>query len=181
MKRTDIAKGIFVIDRLLEAPECEALVQRAEKSGFEQAPITTPAGPRVETATRNNDRHVFDDSTLAESLWQRARGMLPDSMNGRKAIGLNERFRLYRYRPGQRFKWHADAPFTRPNGEISLLTFMVYLNSGYEGGATRFEGAKVVGASGQALVFDHGFIHEGAEVLSGIKYALRSDVMFGPR
>ncbi|SDZ72401.1 2OG-Fe(II) oxygenase superfamily protein [Variovorax sp. YR266] len=181
MNRIDVSKGIFVIDRLVDPAECDALVQRAEKNGFEPAPIITARGTRVDTTTRDNDRYVFDDSTLSETLWLRARDLLPVAMNGRKAVGLNERFRLYRYRPGQRFKWHSDAPFNRPNGEISLLTFMVYLNSGYEGGATRFESAKVAGNLGQALVFEHGLIHEGAEVLKGIKYALRSDVMFGPR
>lgn len=181
MKRIDVSKGIFVIDGLVESSECDALVQRAEQSGFEPAPIITARGARVDTETRDNDRHVFDDAALSESLWLRARSLIPAEMNGRKAVGLNERFRLYRYRPGQRFKWHSDAPFNRPNGEISLLTFIVYLNSGYEGGATRFEGAKVVGESGQALVFEHGLVHEGAEVLRGIKYALRSDVMYGAR
>lgn len=181
MDRIDVAKGIFVIDRLVEPAECEALLQRAEHDGFEPAPIITAQGTKVDATTRNNDRYVFDDPALSESLWLRARALLPRTMNGREAIGLNERFRLYRYHPGQRFKWHSDAPFNRPNGEISLLTFMVYLNAGYEGGATRFEGAKVAGSLGQALVFEHGLIHEGAEVLKGVKYALRSDVRFGPR
>jgi hypothetical protein len=31
-----------------------------------------------------------------------------------------------------------------------------------------------------ALVFDHGLIHEGAAVTDGVKYVLRSDVMYGP-
>jgi len=181
MNRIDIASGIFILDRLVDLVECEALVRRGEENGFEAAPIITARGAQVDTRTRDNDRYVFDDSTLSESLWLRARGMIPGAINGRRAVGLNERFRLYRYSPGQRFKWHSDAPFHRPNGDISLLTFMVYLNSGYEGGATRFEGVKVMGNAGQALVFEHGLVHEGAEVLNGIKYALRSDVMFGPR
>ena len=63
---------------------------------------------------------------------------------------------------------------------MSLLTFMIYLNTGYEGGATRFEAAKVTGQTGLALVFQHGLVHEGSEVVQGVKYALRSDVMYGP-
>jgi prolyl 4-hydroxylase len=31
-----------------------------------------------------------------------------------------------------------------------------------------------------ALLFDHGLIHEGAELAEGIKYVLRSDVMYEP-
>lgn len=174
-----VAPGISTIKSFLELHECEALVQRAETLGFEAAPIITAGGTMVQSETRNNDRCVFDDPVLAAQLWQRARAGIPAALSGRQALGLNERFRLYRYYPGQRFAWHSDAPYRRENGEISLLTFMVYLNSGYEGGATRFESTKVDGEAGMALIFQHGLIHEGAEVVQGVKYALRSDVMYG--
>lgn len=180
MRYTEVSRGIFTLEHFLEPSECEALVQRAEAQGFEAAPIITASGASLRADTRNNDRCVFDDFSLAERLWQRARGSIPTVLSGRQALGLNERFRLYRYAPGQRFAWHADAPFRRENGEMSLLTFMVYLNSGYRGGATRFETAKVTGQLGLALVFHHGLIHEGTEVEQGVKYALRSDVMYGP-
>jgi hypothetical protein len=97
MNRIDIASGIFVIDRLVDLAECEALVRRGEENGFEAAPIITARGTQVDAATRDNDRYVFDDSTLSEALWLRARSMIPGAINGRKAVGLNERFRLYRY------------------------------------------------------------------------------------
>jgi len=180
MRHTEVAQGIFTIEQLLEPLECEVLVRRAESQGFESAPIITATGTKVQADTRHNDRCVFDDAALAQTLWQRARTCVPPVMSGRQALGLNERFRLYRYAPGQRFAWHADVPFRRENGEMSLLTFMVYLNAGYEGGATRFEAAKVTGEIGLALVFQHGLIHEGSEVVQGVKYALRSDVMYGP-
>jgi len=32
--------------------------------------------------------------------------------------------------------------------------------------------------TGSALVFDHYLYHEGSEVISGVKYAIRSDVFF---
>jgi len=180
MRHTEVAQGIFTIEQLLEPTECEALVKRAEAQGFESAPIITATGTRVAADTRNNDRCIFDDESLAEDLWQRSREAIPPVMSGRQALGLNERFRLYRYAPGQRFAWHSDAPFRRESGEMSLLTFMVYLNAGYAGGATRFEAAKVTGQMGLALVFQHGLLHEGSEVVQGVKYALRSDVMYGP-
>ena len=73
-----------------------------------------------------------------------------------------------------------DAAYRRDNGEESQLTFMIYLNKGYRGGTTRFEEIEVTGGLGMALVFEHGLFHEGAEVLEGVKYVLRSDVMYGP-
>lgn len=72
---------------------------------------------------------------------------------------------------------------------MSLLTFMIYLNEGYEGGETQFDDAaksppgesvSVAGKVGMALVFEHELLHEGAEVTAGVKYVLRSDVMYGP-
>lgn len=179
MKYTDIAPGIFTVQDFLDTSEREEFIRMAEQQAFEPAPIITATGAKVQGETRNNDRLVFDDVALASQLWLRLRPYISESLGNRSPLELNERFRLYRYVPGQRFKWHADAPFKRPNGDISLLTFMIYLNSGYEGGATRFEAAKVSGQQGLALVFQHGLIHEGAEVTSGVKYVLRSDVMFG--
>lgn len=54
---------------------------------------------------------------------------------------------------------------------------MIYLNDCYEGGATCFRHATVTPRQGMALVFDHEQIHEGGEVLAGIKYVLRTDVL----
>lgn len=48
-----------------------------------------------------------------------------------------------------------------------------------KGGATRFETLALEGQSGMALIFEHGLIHEGGEVSQGLKYVLRSDVMYG--
>jgi prolyl 4-hydroxylase len=167
MQRTDVATGIFTVENFLSPSKCDELIARAEGAAFESAPIISAAGVRVEEKTRNNERQIWDDFALATELWDRASFHVPSSIGMRRAIGLNERFRLYRYVPGQRFTWHADMPFRRVTGEISLLTFMIYLNEGYEGGATRFESTKVIGKSGVALFFQHGLIHEGSEVTRG--------------
>jgi len=180
MKRVEIRPGAFTLEGALSGEECDALIARAEDQGFEFAPITTAHGFRIDVETRNNDRVVFDDVALAADLWSRVRDAVPAVMRGRRAVGLNERFRLYRYAPSQRFSWHSDGALHRGNGEASLLTFMVYLNQDYRGGATRFEDAEVVPRTGMALVFRHELLHEGATVVAGRKYALRSDVMYGP-
>lgn len=99
----------------------------------------------------------------------------------RQAIGLNERFRFYRYEPGQRFKEHSDAPFRRDNGEESRLTVLVYLNDDCTGGETAFGDYAVTPRLGASLVFRHELLHEGRPVAAGKKYVLRSDVMCNPR
>ena len=80
-----------------------------------------------------------------------------------------------------------------------MLTFMIYLNGGFTGGATHFLGksentdekylgnsqlngqtitAKVVPEAGMALVFQHHMYHEGETLRDGTKYIMRSDLMY---
>ena len=93
---------------------------------------------------------------------------------------MNERFRCYRYEPGQRFAPHFDGAFVRDAHERSHLTLMVYLNEGFGGGSTAFLDwdREVAPRLGSALVFQHRLLHEGCTVTSGVKYVLRSDVMY---
>lgn len=179
MKRHDIAPGIFTIRGVLTADECRQQIAFAEKRGFDAAPINAFGVERLDKETRNNDRAIVDDVGLAKWLWSRVEGFVPRMLAGRSVRGLNERLRFYRYAPGQRFSWHWDGSFARANGEASQLTFMIYLNEGYEGGQTQFESVAVAGKLGMALLFEHELIHEGSEVTSGVKYVLRSDVMYG--
>ena len=55
---------------------------------------------------------------------------------------------------------------------------MVDLNEEMKGGATKFIYHEVQPETGMALVFPHHLVHEGAVVEEGIKYVLRSDVMY---
>jgi hypothetical protein len=131
---------------------------------------------------RNNTRATIDDHELAAMLFARVRPHVPEVMfGGMRPIGANERFRCYRYEAGQRFAAHFDGAFVRDNGERSLLTFMVYLNEGFAGGETRFlewDRAVVSPRVGTALLFQHRLLHEGALVVAGVKYVLRTDVMY---
>jgi hypothetical protein len=61
---------------------------------------------------------------------------------------------------------------------------MVYLNDDFVGGETKFyldDGTPrldVKPERGMALVFVHRQLHEGAAVVQGRKYVLRTDVMY---
>jgi prolyl 4-hydroxylase len=61
---------------------------------------------------------------------------------------------------------------------MSLLTLMVYLNDDFAGGETSFAEVAIVPHRGMALLFRHALFHEGRPVTRGVKYVLRSDVMF---
>ncbi len=182
---------VFVVHDFLTPDECWHFVACSEAAGYGDAPINAGLAQQVvRKDVRNNDRVMIDDWELARTLWGRARPLVPPRRGRWLAVGLNERFRFYRYDPGQRFVWHMDGAFHRDNGEQSRLTFMVYLNGGFEGGATEFNLRRsgmiqlddplltVTPAAGKLLVFRHDILHQGAAVTSGRKYVLRSDVMY---
>ena len=183
-KRSLDGEHIFTIDNFLTDEECASFVARSEGDGYEPASITTAAGFVVNTDIRNNRRLIVDDAATAATLWLRAQPFLPPTIHEWSAIGLNERFRFYRYDPGQRFAPHFDGCFERSDRERSHLTFMVYLNADFTGGETRFYDADqqlhiiVRPERGMALAFTHLQLHEGAPVVTGRKYVLRTDVMY---
>jgi len=176
--------SIFVIRHFFTPPECGAFITRSEQAGYETATITTTAGFVMDKEVRDNARLILNDMDLAARLWQRAEPFLPRRIRNWQAIGFNERFRFYRYDPRQRFAPHWDGFFRRDNGEQSQLTFMVYLNDAFTGGETKFyldneiPRLEVRPERGMALVFVHRQLHEGAPVLQGRKYVLRTDVMY---
>jgi hypothetical protein len=172
-------RGIFTIAGVLSSDECRAYIEWTEGLGYETAPVSLAGGAVVRPDIRNNARVMVDSPERAEQLWSRLSADVPAVVEGRRAVGLNERLRFYRYGPGQRFAPHTDGCHRRPSGEESLFTLMIYLNGGARGGETRFENVSVTPEPGLALVFDHYLLHEGALVEEGQKYVLRSDVMYG--
>jgi hypothetical protein len=188
MKRDNLDdERVFVIRNFLCEAECAELVRLSTNLAWE----TGTLGEEVVQDVRNNDRVVFDHRPMAADLFARAKPFLPNVFESRPLVGFNERWRFYRYGPGQAFKAHRDGAFARLElGQESRLTFMIYLNAGAVGGDTRFfadmEHAfqripylTVTPEEGMALVFVHRIWHEGAIVESGMKYVLRTDVMFG--
>ena len=171
--------GIGTIDDVLDAAECAQHIDRAERAGFGAAPIISGYREVFAAEVRNNTRVMTDDFALASLIWERAREHLPIFLDGWQAIAMNERFRYYRYRPGQRFNWHADAPFRRTNGEASQLSFIMYLNDDFTGGETAVMDNVIAPRRGMALFFRHELPHEGRPVESGTKYVMRTDVMYG--
>jgi len=178
--RTDI----FLLRNFLSRTECAQHIAASEEHGYEEAAISTPAGQVVVKAVRNNDRILWDDPALADLWWKRCEPHVPASFGNWHRLGLNERFRFYRYTPGQTFRKHRDGSFQRRKGEESWMTLMVYLNDGYGGGRTRFwlagSSAETVirPEAGSALIFMHDRLHEGETVTEGIKYVLRTDIMY---
>src|ERR1700736_3155696 len=118
---------IIKVPGLLSPDESRALIAKIEELGPELAPINTNTGTVVRAEVRNNERVLFDDVELARLLLERVRAKAPKEIHGLALVGVNERFRCYRYRPGMRFAPHKDGAFFRNEREQSCYTFMVYL------------------------------------------------------
>ena len=183
IKNTFMIRFKFTLDNFLTPEECKAFIKRSEDIGYEESKIRVGNTEEMNKDVRDNYRVVFDDKELADSLFERVKEYLPQELDENKEwklLNLNERFRFYRYENGQQFKQHKDGSFVRNDNEVSKVTLMMYLNDDFKGGATRFvlENEYVEPKEGKLLLFRHGLLHAGCPVFTGVKYVLRTDVMY---
>jgi len=154
------------------------LIDLAEREGFASAGVRTAGGPKAMPAIRNNERAMLPSPHWVELLWRRLQSVALPEIGGKVPKGLPKGLRFYKYSFGQRFKMHKDGPW-HEDGLGSQFTFLIYLNDDFTGGDTDFREFRVKPEPGAALLFLHDTWHEGAAVESGIKYVLRSDVLYG--
>jgi len=173
-----VTDTIWTIDRFLSERECDDLILFSEQKGFSEADVGLKSGAKMMKSVRDNYRLIYDDIKLSKDLWAIAEATYPFIVDGMFPLGLNERFRFYRYDSGQRFKRHIDGRFKRNDTEESRITFMIYLNDDYSGGETRFKDVVIQPKKGMALFFIHEQKHESIPITEGVKYVLRSDVMY---
>jgi prolyl 4-hydroxylase len=173
-----ITPEAFTISNFLPPEECDRYIALSESKGYHPATVETGRGAKRIESVRNNDRVLYTSEALAADLWERIAPYVPARVGNSSPIGLNELFRFYKYTPGQRFKKHRDGSYIRNEWEASYYTLLIYLNDGYEGGETTLTGHTVLPEKGLALVFLHTVLHEGTEVKEGLKYVLRTDIMY---
>jgi len=200
VERVDVdgVPGAFQLHRVLDAAECARLRELGEALGFlEDAAVS------LGRDVRHNDSctWIADDATC-ELIWHRCAGLVHDPSEynaGKAALGLNARFRYYRYREGDYFAPHTDGswPGSRVvDGELvhdawgdrfSQMSLLLFLSDGYAGGATRFHvGDQTVDVRtplGGVLCFPHGThplhcVHSSTPITKGAKYIIRTDVLF---
>lgn len=191
---------ISAIDNFLSQEECCRWIDWGLKTGFEEAKQKQTA----EMAFRDNGRIEFESEEIAQTIWLRLRPFVPEAIGSasasRRALGCSPRIRVYRYVRGQRFGQHVDGSRDEPSlGGRTHFTVLVYLNGGdrdlpenqIKGGETVFwkdrgGNPTTVALSfpptrGMCMFHGHGdecMIHEGATVLDGVKYVLRTDAVY---
>lgn len=192
----------YVLHGLFTEQECRDVIAFSDALGFDEALLNIGGGRQVrDESVRSNLRLMVDDPELADIIHGRLAPHLPTRWEAfgrpwRSAGHLNERLRILRYTPGQRFKPHYDGCYVRDRmgcalrgkeGDTSMITIQLYLNTVEGGGETNFlaesHDGGVVGvtpAPGDCLIFEHRILHEGAPVTAGVKYTIRTDLMFTP-
>jgi len=200
-------EGALVLSDLLSAAECSELRLASEAIGYRpDVPLSSELDERAHNVV------LMATEQQNNTLFERARALLPQQFGGDTLVGLNRRWRLYRYQAGNLYRKHLDGAWpasgikvgakgkqeyvydAHGEGTRSRLTFIVYLNDDFEGGATTFfvpsagsegtlESRPVKPRIGSASVWNHGdtgvpLLHEGSSVVSGTKYLLRTDVVY---
>lgn len=179
------SNDLFTVSQFLTEEECEAFIKVAEARGLQHQ---GSGGPAKGEAFRDNERLSDQNPILANNLWKSGFENLFTNIvvQGKVAVGLNPNIRLYRYSRGQRFGPHYDESVDLDGGGRTEYTLLVYLSGGLEGGETLFYEkkrvvAQVAPVAGMALFHVHGgrcLLHEAKAVSKGVKYVLRSDVVF---
>ncbi len=182
---------LWTVPDLFTPGECSALLEGARDQTWLPATVNSAEGRVVDAHLRDSTTAVLRDPDLAAELYRRVRPHVPARMTtelgGRGRVrmdlaGVHLPLRIYRYQPGQHFGLHQDQSYFADADTRSLLTFMVYLNEDFGGGETEFpeQDRTIVPKTGSALLFQHMLLHAGKRVTSGIKYVLRSDVLYRP-
>lgn len=180
------------IDNILSEDECRKYIDMfTDKNQVEE----------INDKDRKYYRVQFNDEDLAEYIYNKIKNYIPNKIK-KISVGLNEHFRLSKYKEGQFFAIHKDGinfTFTqkknhssrRPTStpyqkqeNMSYATLNIFLNDNFEGGETIFykNDKKTITLIckpkvGRGSFFYSQQYHEGAKILSGYKYLLRTDLM----
>lgn len=179
-----MTQGYLILDAILTPDECRHMIARAEAIGFAEADISYAAGAKMNKDYRNNSRVLLTDEEIRLKLEDALVPYAPKVMPGqRKLAGVSTHFRVYKYEPGQQFKKHRDGNQVYDNG-IALITILVYLNEAGQGGETLLSDRSLPGLvtvypkTGRVLMFDHALMHSGEPLVAGLKYVLRTDILY---
>ncbi|KAG2187420.1 hypothetical protein INT44_005108 [Umbelopsis vinacea] len=209
VERIDVPNvpGAFMITNVLTSSECDQVLSAAESIGF--TPDVPAVGAAVDSVSvlAHNFFWLVDDDFLG-TIFKRCEPHFPKEIGGGAVVGVNSRWRVYRYVPGAIYRPHIDGAWPGSgldpedgtykydmynNTRWSRLTFLLYLNEEFEGGPTTFflpaaqegilEARAVSPRRGCVLCFPHGntagsLLHEGSPVLNGAKYVARTDVLY---
>jgi hypothetical protein len=142
--------GAFQLLNVLSIEECQGLINATESMGYtEDAAVSLGRNIR-----HNMNISCIVDTTTERLIWSRIAAFISEestpSFTGKIPLGLNQRFRFYRYEKDDYFAIHTDGAW--PGSKIinqkpvtdafadrySLYTFLIFLSEQFSGGETQF-------------------------------------------
>lgn len=189
-------KFAIILDNVFTKEECDSLIKLSEENpkNYQMAKVNYNDKQVLDKNYRNNQRWLNFDKKLAETFFEKIKKYIPIEFEENTVSCLNERLSFLKYSPGEYFKAHEDGCYIRPNNsEMSYITVQIYLNdlNKKDGGATTFmtnaynrkyngifQDCSVIPKAGRVLLFEHNIEHEGSMLNNGIKYCVRTDVMY---
>ncbi len=179
---------IIVMERFATVEECQWLIARADGGGLQRAKVYRSSSTAQVAETRTNREMAFTILNADVVL-----SLIRDRIAAvtRAPVTHFEIAKLLHYSPGEQFALHADfieAKTPELARELAqrgqrVATFLIYLNEGYEGGATQFPRLswQYRGGRGDALLLsnvdaagapDYDTVHAGMPPTAGEKWVL---------
>ena len=170
--------NIRLFPGFFSADECEFLIESARPALRPSVVIDPYSGREIPNPIRTSHGVGFpfvDENPAIHALNRRI------AAASNTDVRAGEPIQVLSYAPGQQYREHSDALPNVAPGQQRVLTFLVYLDEGYEGGETAFPalGIEVRGRRGDGLLFrnaasdgtpDQRAIHAGRPVTSGVKH-----------
>eukprot|EP01047_Picozoa_sp_COSAG01_P001229 COSAG01_NODE_26_length_36857_cov_31.426166_34_plen_353_part_00 len=106
-----VLRDTFELHDVLSRAECDAIVRLADGVGFQRPKCGGGIGSQASTLPPP-DRFVWvTDTAWCGCVYARLEQCLPQSIRGRRPVGINPRWRLYKYEPGFALLRHQDRSF----------------------------------------------------------------------
>jgi prolyl 4-hydroxylase len=182
----------LIVNNFLTKERCQELITLSENAGYDEADISYATGAQMNKEYRDNSRCLIRDEELRLELEALILPHVPMKLPIIKPGGVIEQveylklsgnFRFYKYAESQKFKKHRDGNIAEEGG-VSRITVLIYLNDVEKGGETNIcdrmldKPIVVKPEEGKLLLFNHTLLHSGEELLEGIKYVLRTDLIY---
>lgn len=190
-----------------ECERLRSLVEPTDGEAWPAATVTAYDGSQLQLEeSRRCGRIFFTSPEIADALLLRMIPFLPAEIvtlfNAPDITGqypvirnetwriskLREELRFLRYEAGDYFRPHCDGQFVEGQKKSFLTVHMYVSGEGLEGGETSFlpdrsspedECVKVNPKVGSVLIFQQrDLYHQGCEVKNGVKYTMRTDVVY---
>jgi hypothetical protein len=201
--KTLLKDYIWTVDNVLSPTECQNWINYMEQDAAKQVEYTQQRATRY-MAARECYRLQRNDSETARRIFERIpKALLSILPPDTPAVACNPNIRLYKYCPGHSFGIHIDESNMISSSSIlcggnaatqhstmmmTRVTVLIYLSE-CQGGATRFQAPHnndqrdicYAPKTGSMLLHLHGddcLPHQGDVVQAGIKYVLRSDLVY---